>query len=113
MAGPQEVLEIAIPHPADVTPEVRRTVAKRVIEALQVNEYYFVRRQLPVLDSDDGQCPTCKCELVHVMSRPAFENAEQRIESQRRRIAKMEDTLRIIADRAEGPIRELALQAVY
>lgn len=93
MASPQEVLEIAIPHLPDVTPEVRRTVAKQVIRALQSNEYYFVRRQLPVRDADDGECPTCKCQLVHVEHGPAFENAEARIEWQRRRILQLEAEL--------------------
>lgn len=93
MASPQEVLEIAIPHLPDVTPEIRRTVAKRVIETLQSNEFYFVHRQIPVLDRDDGECPTCKCRLVHVQTAPAFENAEARIEWQRRRILDLEAQL--------------------
>ena len=97
MASPQEVLEIAIPHLPDVTPEIRRTVAKHVIEALQANDYYFVQRQLPVREEDDGECPQCKCRLVHVLHRPAFANAEERIEWERRRANKMETALQRLA----------------
>lgn len=113
MAGPQEVLEIAIPHPTDSTPESRRAAATRCIQALQINDYYFVRRQLPVLDRDDGQCPHCKCELVHVMHGEAFETAEQRIHAMRRRMDRMEQALRNIgANAADVDVRDTALRAV-
>lgn len=97
MASPHEVLEIAIPLPADSTPESRRAAALRVIQALHINEYYFVRRQTPVLTQDDGQCPTCKCELVHVTPTPAFATAEDRMAQQQRRLLKMETALLRIA----------------
>lgn len=113
MASPQEVLEIAIPHPADVTPELRRSVAQEVIAALEVNEYYFVRRQVPVLDQDDGQCPKCKCELVHVEKRPTFLHADERIQAQQRRIAKLESALRDIAMGHNPDPRSAAQAALY
>lgn len=95
MASPLEVLELAIPHPSDSTAESRKAAANQCIQALQVNDFYFVRRQTPVLDQDDGQCPRCKCELVHVMhASPAFENAEALIQHQRQRIARLEARLK-------------------
>lgn len=97
VASPQEVLELAIPCSPDATPESRRNYARIVIEALAVNDYHFVHRQLPVLEHDDGECSKCKCRLVHVMHKPAFENAEARIEFQRLRLEKLESALRDIS----------------
>lgn len=95
MATPLEVLELAIPHPADSTPQSRKAAANQCIQALQVNDFYFVRRQTPVLDHDDGQCPHCKCELVHVMQdSPSFENAEALIQHQRHRIERLETRIK-------------------
>lgn len=96
MASPQEVLEVAIPFPHDITLEGRRTAAKRVIEALNANSIYFVLRQTPVLDRDDGQCPKCKCQLVHVAHGPSYANAEARIEWQRVRIQDLEAEIEIM-----------------
>lgn len=100
MASPQEVLEVAIPHLPDVTPEIRRTVAKRVIEALNANDFYFVFRRTPVLDKDDGQCPKCRCQLVHIAHGPSYENAEARIDWQRRRILQLEAEVEILKSRS-------------
>lgn len=115
MSTPQEVLELAIPHPGDSTAESRRHAAVHCIEALQANEYYFVRRQTPVLDHEDGQCPTCKCQLVHVMhNSPAFENAEAVIQHQRLRIQKLENALRNVADSIQDEAaRKTVLQTIY
>jgi len=93
MASPQEVIELAIPHPADSTHSSRRASSERVIQALHANEFYFVHRKIPVLDRDDGQCPHCKCELVHVQGSPAYENAEARMYAQSQRIRQLEEAL--------------------
>jgi hypothetical protein len=113
MASPQEVLELAIPHPSDATSDSKREAARKCIEALEVNQYYFVLRKVPVLDSDDGECPTCKCQLVHVMPTPAFENAESRLMAQERRIAKMKAVLEQISRDANPDVRALAISALY
>lgn len=99
MSSPQEVLELAIPHPLDATPDTRRTAAKTVIQALQVNDYYFVRRRIPVQDYDDGQCSTCKSEHVHIMHGPSFLNSEDRIQWQQRRIEKLESGIRSVLEK--------------
>jgi hypothetical protein len=114
MATPQEVLEIAIPLPADATSESKRSAAARVIEALASNDYYFARRTLPVLDRDDGQCPTCKCELVHVVDQsPAFEDAQARHRAMTMRIEKMHKALMEIAEERTANPAQTARVALY
>lgn len=90
MASPQEVIEQAIPHPADSTPSSRREASNAVIQALGANKFYFVHRQLPVMDRDDGECPTCKCSLVHIMhASPYYNSAEDRMRDDYLRIQAM------------------------
>ena len=105
MASPQEVIELSIPHPADSTPESRRRTSSFVLNALHTNNYYFVRRQLPVLDSDDGQCPTCKCELVHNDLGPAFEDAAHRNAVQEMHIYELKEALLAIIHGADDPVK--------
>ena len=113
MASPQEILELAIPHPSDSTPESRRRSAQSVIQAMQVNDYYFVRRQSPIQERDDGQCPTCKCDLVHIMHGAAFETAEQRIEWQRKRLEKVEAALQSLIANPTLEAAKVAAAALY
>lgn len=112
MASPQEVLEAAIPFPDDATHSSKRAAAQRVIQALAVNDYYFVRRRVPVLERDDGQCPTCKTELVHIDTGPIFADAESRIFAMSQRIRKMQEALDQIANGSSNA-PELAKRALY
>lgn len=112
MASPQEVLEAAIPFPDDATHSSKRSAAQKVIQALAVNDYYFVRRRLPVLERDDGQCPTCKTELVHIDTGQIFADAESRIFAMSQRMRRMEEALDQIANGAsEAP--QIAKRAMY
>ena len=86
MASPQEVLERAIPHPMDATPESIRANATFVLKALAANDYAFVRRPRLVSAMDDGQCPKCLTELVHVDHGPIYMDAAERMNSMAARL---------------------------
>ena len=103
MASPQEVIERAIHHPADSTPESRRAASTRVLQALAANQYHFMRRRTPVLDDEDGECRHCKREMVHVDHGDAYMDALQRMASMAQAMSRMETVLRGIADDASEP----------
>lgn len=113
MASPQEVIERAIPHPVDSTPESRRAASTRVLQALAANEYGFMRRRTPALSEDDGQCQYCKRETVHVDHGEPYMDALQRMAMMAKRQQGLEDALRRIADgQASDPVA-IARSAVY
>lgn len=97
MASPQEVIEQAIPHPGDSTRESRRAASTRVLQALAANEYAFMRRRAPVTEQEDGECPHCKRESVHVDHGDAYMDALQRMHVMGQKLARMEDALFQIA----------------
>lgn len=112
MASPQEVIERAMTHPADSTPESRRAASTRVLQALTANEYGFMRRRRPVRDEDDGECRTCKRELVHVDLGESYMDALERMAAMAARVQKMETALKRIAEGEDAPV-QLAINAVY
>jgi hypothetical protein len=112
VASPQEVIERAIEHPADSTPESRRVASGRVVKALSANEYGFMRRRFPVRDEEDGECLHCKREMVHVDHGDAYMTALDRMGAMASRMRIYEDALRRIADGGADPVR-VATTAVY
>lgn len=103
MASPQEVIEIAMTHPADSTPELRRTASAHVVKALMANDYGFVLRPLPVSELDDGECPTCKNHNVHVDQGEAFTDAAHRNYALTQRLQRLDAALRRIANGDPNP----------
>lgn len=112
VASPQEVIERAISHPDDSTPESRRSASARVLKALAANEYGFMRRRVPVREDEDGECPHCKRELVHVDHGDAYMTSLDRMGAMSARMRIYEDALRRIADGSPDPVR-MATIAVY
>lgn len=112
MASPQEVIERSIPHPADSTPESRRAASTQVIKALMANEYGFMRRRVPVNELEDGECQSCKREMVHVDAGDAYMDSLQRMHAMGVRLRSLEAALRQIADGA-ADAKEIATRAVY
>lgn len=111
MASPQEVIEAAMVHPADSTPESRRAASSLVLRALAANEYGFMRRPLPVSDLEDGQCQTCKTEIVHVDHGEPYIDALHRNHALTQRIVRLETALRMIAENA-APASDVAMRAL-
>jgi len=111
VACPQEVIEVAIAHPADSTAESRRAASSRVVRALAANEYGFVRRPRPLDERMDGQCPMCLTENVHVDHGPAYTDALDRATWLQQRNHRLEAALRAIVD-AGGPAGEIAMKAL-
>ena len=112
VASPQEVIERAIAHPADSTPESRREASGRVLKALAANEYGFMRRRFPAREEEDGECQSCKREIVHVDHGDAYMTALDRMGAMAFRMRVYEDALRRIADGGADPVR-VATMAVY
>lgn len=112
VASPQEVIECAIVHPADSTPESRREASGRVLKALAANEYGFLRRRFPVREEEDGECPHCRREMVHVDHGDAYMTALDRMGAMSARLRLYEDALRRIADGDADPART-ASRVVY
>lgn len=113
MASPQEVIERAIQHPADSTPESRRAASTRVLQALAANEYGFMRRRTPAQSEDDGECQHCKRETVHVDHGEVYMDALQRMAAMAQRMQRLEDALRRIADGQDGDPVSVARAAIY
>lgn len=111
MASPQEVIERAIAHPADATPQSRRAASGRVLKALAANEYGFMRRRRPVHDREDGECPACKREMVHVDHGEVYMDALERMARMAVRMERMEEALRKVADGAADPDK-IAMAAI-
>lgn len=111
MSSPQEVIERAIAHPSDATPQSRRAASGRVLKALAANEYGFMRRRRPVQDAEDGECQTCKREMVHVDHGEVYMDALERMYRMGRRMESMEAALRNIADGVSDP-GQVALAAL-
>lgn len=112
VASPQEVIELAIPHPADSTPESRRAASGRVLKALAANEYGFMRRRHPVRDEEDGECPHCRREMVHVDHGDAYMTALDRMAAMAERLRRHEEALVRIAGGCADPVRT-ATDAIY
>lgn len=112
MASPQEVIEAAIPHPADSTPESRLTASTRVMQALAANDYTFVRRRSLTSRENDGECAACHTELVHVDHGPVYSDAMNRMSQATQKMAKLEAILGMIAAGHGGNPVELAKGAL-
>lgn len=113
MASPQEVLEAFIPHPLDSTEATRSAAAKRVLQGLELNGYYFMRRQKPMDRQQSGECGTCGCDMVHVEHSATFTDMSLRLASLTQMLDQRDKVLRDVAgfmraivDGAVGTIEE-------